>query len=93
MTKRYLQHTELWEVRPDGTRFIKNTINAGSRFSGFHVPKNIADEQHRESGQLWIAQELKQGWDQNGPHRGIYKYEIFHVYQTATGAVEKEKVV
>jgi hypothetical protein len=90
--KKYLVHTELWEVRPDGTRFIKNTINAGSRFSGFNVPKRIADEQHRESGQLWIAKELKQGWDQNGPYRGIYRYEIFHVYQEGDGTLTKVRV-
>jgi len=90
--KRYLQHTELWEVRPYGTRFIKNTINAGSRFSGFHVPKSIIDAQHTEVGQLWIARELKQGWDQNGPYRGIFQYEIFHVYQQDDGTLVKEKV-
>ena len=90
MAKRYLRYTELWEVRPDGTRLIKNTINAGSRFSSFNVPKVIQDKQHLEEGQLWIARELKQGWDQNGPCRGIYRYEIFHVFVDEHGSEVRE---
>lgn len=74
---RYLNATEVWEVRPDGKRFLLNTIKATSRFSGFTVPKRISESQHTAESQLWIARELKQGWDMNGPYRGIYKYEIW----------------
>lgn len=74
---RYLNATELWEVRPDGRRFLLNTITGTSRFNSFTVPKSISANQHLAESQLWIARQLKQGWDMNGPYRGIYKYEIW----------------
>ena len=75
MTK-YIHHTEVWEVRPDGRRFLLNTITGTSRFNSFTVPKRISERQHEADAQLWIARQLKEGWDMNGPYRGIYKYEI-----------------
>jgi hypothetical protein len=71
-----IQHTEVWEVRPDGRRFLLNTIDGSSRFTGFPVPKSISENQHRADSQLWIATQLKEGWNMNGPYRGIYRYEI-----------------
>jgi len=75
MTK-YIHHTEVWEVRPDGQRFLLNAIHGASKFHGFTVPKSVSENQHLAESQLWIARQLKEGWDMNGPYRGIYKYEI-----------------
>lgn len=75
MTK-YIRHTEVWEVRPDGRRFLLNTIHGTSKFHGFTVPKSISANQHLAESQLWIARQLKEGWNMNGPYRGIYRYEI-----------------
>lgn len=73
---RHLKHTELWEVRPDGRRFLMNTISNGSRFFEFKVPANL----HTEEAQLEVATVLKNGWITNGPYGGIYNYEIIHVF-------------
>lgn len=70
---RYIKQTEVWEHRPDGRRILINTITHGSRFHGFKVP---AEGLHTEEAQLWVAREVKSGWDMNGPYRGVYRYEI-----------------
>jgi hypothetical protein len=74
---RYLNATEVWECRPDGRYFLLNTITETSRFNSITVPKSISATQHLAESQLWIARQLKNSWDMNGPYRGIYKYEIW----------------
>ena len=74
---RRIKHTELWEVRPSGERFLVNTIKIGSKFHNFKVPDNMETAE----SQMQVARSLKLGWDMNGPYRGIYKYEIVQVWQ------------
>lgn len=71
------QVTELWEVRPDGKRYLLNEIGATSKFRSVEVPKSVSELQHTAEAQAWIAKQLKDGWTLNGPYAGIYKYEIF----------------
>lgn len=78
---KYIKCVKLFEIRPDGSRRIMNTVDGTSRFRSIRPVK----DQHTEEGMLQIVRELKQGWETNGP-RGK-KYEIVRVYTDWTEEV------
>jgi hypothetical protein len=75
MTRR-IKHTELWEVRTNGRRYLLNTITAGSKYHSVRTPKDM----HSAESQLEVANELKNGWQFNGPNRHDRRYEIVQVW-------------
>lgn len=79
----YIKQTELWEIQPNGKRYRMNIISYGSKFHGFKTP----DRMDTADGQLEAARELKLGWVLNGPHRGVYKYEIVQVWSSGRTCV------
>lgn len=82
MREPHIRCTELWEVRPDGKRFLKNEIKGGDRFETVKLSADEKSRQHSAEVQLKIARSLKDGWVQNGPYGGIYKYEIVQKWST-----------
>lgn len=71
------KHTELWEDRPGGRSFLLNTIRGHERWETIKVPKEVQN-QGSDSVQQFVAEQLKQGWEQNGPN-GTYRYRIVPV--------------
>lgn len=53
--------TRLFEIRPDGTRRLMNTITPTSQFFGFPTPKDMHSPEVRQR----VAETIRDGWIQN----------------------------
>lgn len=78
----YIDKTEVWEIYPDGRRYLIHEISGTSKFFGFTVPKEIQQRQHEADAQLWIANELRSGWIMAGPNKDR-TYEIWQRWLNA----------
>jgi len=59
-----MKHTKVFRIRPDGTEFLQDVINAGSKFRNQKVPGNEAMQEF--PAQRAVAERLIMGWNWNG---------------------------